>query len=416
MMGKAVVMAAIEVKGSRVRHTWRSLRRLALGLLGVGAALWGLLGWTPALPVAHADGGAPNLAYVAGGGQGISVIDIAQQKITSTIALDGDPSMLYLTLDGHYLYAAQPALNRVTMLDTTSSQVVCSVSVPGQPSLLAFDAGVNLLYAAGNGAAGITAIKADTCTIARTIATSGPVYGLATAEVGSGPNGGTGNQLWFTTHNTLNVYTIQPDAMHSIAIPGDPQYISIPPGATVYTTTRQGTVVAVSLQDLKPTAPLLTGGDFGPMDFDAFTGQIYVPDRKHHLIDVLAPVYLGITNIPKEPNHVVQLDTAPLSVAITGDGNLGFFAMENGDVIMYDVAGRAISTTIRAGGNPRFIITGLYPPAIRNSQQNNANGTPIPTTLLTWLAIGALVLLLAIVLLIVLGRRGRKRYIRGKKR
>jgi len=29
----------------------------------------------------HADGGAPNLAYVAGTPQGVSVIDVAQQKV-----------------------------------------------------------------------------------------------------------------------------------------------------------------------------------------------------------------------------------------------------------------------------------------------------------------------------------------------
>ena len=33
----------------------------------------------------HADGGAPNLAYVAGAAHGIGVIDIGQQKVTSSI-------------------------------------------------------------------------------------------------------------------------------------------------------------------------------------------------------------------------------------------------------------------------------------------------------------------------------------------
>src|SRR2546428_12414743 len=45
----------------------------------------------PGTRQAQADGGAPNLAYVAGGSHGISVIDIGQQKVTSTIGLDGDP-------------------------------------------------------------------------------------------------------------------------------------------------------------------------------------------------------------------------------------------------------------------------------------------------------------------------------------
>jgi hypothetical protein len=381
--------------------------RIISRLLAVGAALWGVLLLTllPTATLVHADGGAPNLAYVAGSGQGISVIDIEQQKVTRTIALAGNPSMLYLTLDGRYLYAAQPGLNKVSMLDTSSGALVCSVSVPSQPSLLAFDAGVNLLYAAGNGSSGITAISADTCTIKKTISTSGPVYGLATAEVGSGPNGGTGNQLWFTTQNALNVYTIQPDKTRTIAIPGNPQYISIPPGATVYVTTHQGTVVAVSLQNLQPTAPLLTGGDFGPMDFDAFTGEIYVPDKEHQQVDVLTPIYYGVSTVPHEPNHIIHLNISPQSVAITGDGNLGFFALNGGKVAMFDVPGKQLGTTFTVGGDPRFIITGLYPPTIRNSPQNNANGSPIPANLLLWVAVIALLLLLAIAGLLVFGRR-----------
>lgn len=383
----------------------KSLTLAALRLGALGAVLGTMLLFAPLLPPVHADGGAPNLAYVAGSGPGISVIDIGQQKVTGTIALDSAPTSLFLTLDGRYLYAAQPAQNKVSMIDASTQKLVCSVSVPGQPSLLAFDAGVNLLYTAGNGAAGITAIGVNSCTIKKTIPTAGPVYGLATAEVGSGPNGGTGNQLWFTTHNNLNVYTIEPDKIRSIPIPGDPQYISIPPGVTVYTTTRQGTVVAVSLQDLQPTAPLVKDGDFGPMDFDAFTGELYVPDKKHQQIDVLTPIYFGGSTTPREPNRVIKLAATPRSVAITGDGNLGFFAMAGGKVAMFDIPGKAISTTFSVGGEPNFVITGLYPPEIRNSQQHTVSGNPIPSTLLLWLAGGALALLLLIALMLVLSRR-----------
>lgn len=374
-------------------------------LLGLCVALFGILLFMPTAPVAHADGGAPNLAYVAGGSQGISVIDIAQQKVTRNFALDGNPAMLYLTLDGRYLYTAQPALNRVSMLNTSTGKVVCNVSVPGQPSLLAFDAGVNLLYAAGNGTSGITALQGGTCTVKKTIPTDGPVYGLATAEVGSGPNGGTGNQLWFTTSKDLNVYTIQPDRTRKIAISGTPQYISVPPGATVYATTRQGTLVAVSLQTLQVTPPLLQGGEFGPMDFDAFTGEIYVPDKKHNQVEVLTPIYYGSTSIPREPNHVIPLDVAPQSVAITGDGNLGFFALTGGKVAMYDIPGKQLSNTFDVGGDPRFIITGLYPPAVKNSPRNIANGLPIPANILWILVAGAIILLLVITLMLLLARR-----------
>ncbi len=388
---------------SRPRGRRLSSRALIPRVCGLCVALCGVFLLMPTAPLAHADGGAPNLAYIAGSGQGITVFDIAQQKITKNFALGGDPSMLYLTLDGSYLYVAQPALNRVSMLNTTTGKTVCSVSVPGQPTLLAYDPGVSLLYAAGNGVSGITAIAGNTCAIKKTIATSGPVYGLATAEVGSGPNGGTGNQLWFTTSGSLNVYTL-PGKIQSIAIPGNPQYISIPPGATVYATTRQGTLVAVSLQTLRATAPLLTGGEFGPMDFDAFTGEIYVPDKKHDVVDVLTPIFYG-GSIPHEPNHVITLGVSPQSVAITFDGNLGFFALAGGNVAMFDIPGKELSNTFFVGGSPRFIITGVYPPAVRNSPQNDANGLPIPATILTILAVIAILLLLGVAILVVLARR-----------
>lgn len=355
-------------------------------------------------PTARADGGAPNLAYIAGSAQGLSVVDIAQQKVTRNIALGGDPAMVYLTLDGRYIYVAQPGLNRVTMLSALTGAPVCSASVPGQPSLLAFDAGVNTLYVAGNGVSGITALNGNSCAITKTIPTSSPIYGMGTAEVGSGPNGGTGNQLWFTTTNALNVY--QDGKIQSIAIPGGPQYLVLPAGATVYVTTRQGSVIAVNLGTLQATAPLLSGGDFGPMDFDAFTGEIYVPDKKHNQLEVLTPMTYGINTVPPEPNHVIPMAVAPQSVAITSDGNFGFVALADGHVAMLDIPGKTLIKTISVGGNPRFIITGLYPPTAAAAQQTRTvYGIPIPTMLLYIMATVALLLLLIITFLLVMARR-----------
>ncbi len=358
----------------------------------------------PFTQMAHADGGAPNLAYVAGGGQGLSVIDIGQQKITHNLALGGDPAMVFLTLDGRYVYVAQPGLNKVTMLAALTDQPVCSVTISDQPSLFAFDLGVNTLYVAGNGASGITALNESSCTIKKTIPTDGPVYGMGTAEVGSGQNGGTGNQLWFTTTHDLNVY--QENKIQKIAVPGGPQYISIPQGATVYVTTRQGSVVAVNLQTLQASTPLVSGGDFGPMDFDAYTGEIYVPDKAHSRLVVLTPLTYGSDKIPAEPNHIIPMAVTPQSVAITADGNLGFVALDGGKVAMLDIPGKTLINTLSVGGNPRFIITGLYPPTTSAAPQNvNDNGTPIPTTLLYIMAGVALLLLLAIAVLIVLAQR-----------
>ncbi|HEX6108251.1 MAG TPA: hypothetical protein VFZ02_02475, partial [Ktedonobacteraceae bacterium] len=49
-----------------------------------------LLVFFPGIQHAYADGGAPNLAYVAGTAKGISVIDIGQQKVTGSFTMGGD--------------------------------------------------------------------------------------------------------------------------------------------------------------------------------------------------------------------------------------------------------------------------------------------------------------------------------------
>src|SRR5205085_8146692 len=87
----------------------------------------------PITPRVQADGGAPNLAYVSGTSGDISIVDIAQRKLTGTLSVPGSPDMILLSVDGHLLYVTQPGLDRVRVINATSKQAQCSISVPGQP-------------------------------------------------------------------------------------------------------------------------------------------------------------------------------------------------------------------------------------------------------------------------------------------
>ena len=172
-----------------LRVTWVSLLIFLLGFV----LLWGFTS-----PAVRADGGAPNLAYVAGTSQGISTIDIGQQKVSGTLNVAGDPQVEALSLDGRFLYVAQPSLGRVTMLSARTGASICSANLPGQPMLLAYDTtpNANMLYAAGNGDNIISAIDPGNCAIKHTFHTSGPVYGLAVAQISTGSS--TNNQVWAT--------------------------------------------------------------------------------------------------------------------------------------------------------------------------------------------------------------------------
>ena len=339
--------------------------------------------------VAHADGGAPQLAYVAGTPQGISAIDIQQQKVTRTLSVKGDPHTIMLSLDGRYLYVTQPTLGLFTMLSAKTGQTICTANVPGHPTLLTYDTTDNLLFAAANDAASVTEIDGNSCKIVYTFKIGSPVYGLAVANVGSA--NGTSNQLWVSGTNSVTILdTGKHTQLASFPIAGGPQYITFPPGTEAYITTRQGDVDAVDFSTYQ-VVTLLTGGKFGPMDFDEITDEVFVPDQLHKQIDVLAPVSSGSSALPKEPSHVYSLGVVPESVAITGDGQLGFVALSSGNVAMIDIPGERIANTFTVGGTPHFIITGLYPPAIGTTPQQSAVWETV-ATILAYALVIALVL------------------------
>jgi DNA-binding beta-propeller fold protein YncE len=329
---------------------------------------------------ALADGGAPQLAYVAGAARGISIIDIAQRRVTGTISVDGEPHTILLSLDGHALYVTQPALGRVAVIAAKTGKTICTATLPGQPSLLALSLDTTVLYVAGQGDTSVRALNPDTCAVERTFETHQPVYGIAVAA-STAPNATplTPNQLWVTGSTSLTVYEVNGHLLGTVPVAGGPQYISIPGGFTAYVTTRQGSVVAVDLNTQRVIGTLLDGGQFGPMDYNAITGEIYVPDRQHNLLDVLAPVAAGTQPLPQEPARVIHLNSSPQSVAITSDGQFGFVALANGQTLMLDIPGRSTIAAITVGGTPHFIITGLYPP-VAVSPSTSQQTTTSPST------------------------------------
>src|SRR5205085_4507747 len=111
-----------------------------------------------------------------------------------------------------------------------------------------------------------------------------------------------------TGTTALTIFDATGQLLGSVPIAGGPQNISIPGGFTAYVTTRQGTVVAVDLNTRQVIRTLLSGGQFGPMDYNAVTGEVYVPDRQHNQLDILAPVTAGTTVTPQEPARILPLN------------------------------------------------------------------------------------------------------------
>jgi hypothetical protein len=365
-------------------HLLRWLRISLLSSLG----LLGLLLLIP--PPALADGGAPNLAYVAGSSNGISVVDVAKQAATGSISVSGDPHMLQLSLDGRFLYVTQPQLGQAAIIAASTGDTICTAKVPGQPTLLVTDNNTSTFFVASNGASTVTALDMSNCNVKHVFTVPGHVYGLAIANIGTSLSSANNGQLWVANDTSLISFDdVSGKQLHSVVIPGGPGYVSIPPGSSAYATTRDGNLYIVDITSYKVTK-LYSGGSFGPMDFDETTGQIYLPDMAHNRLVVLDPVNSGMP-IPPEPNRIIPLNAQPNSIAITNDGQLGFAALNNGTVAMLDIPAHQVITIIHVGGQPHFIITGLYPPLLAKTPQEAA-------TLTVVLNIGAYVIVAALLI------------------
>jgi DNA-binding beta-propeller fold protein YncE len=284
--------------------------------------------------------------------------------------------MALLSLDGRLLYVAEAAAGRVVALAAKTGQTICSAPFPGHPSLLALSSDGALLYVAGTNETGILALNTQTCQLQHSFQNAEPVSWLAatTSDTQS-------TRLWVAGTNSVSVLDEQWQVIASVPIAGTPRFLSLPNHLTAYVATGQGDIAAIDMSTYQVFDTIHLSGTFAPMDYDAATEEVYVPDMQHHQIDVIASL-LDEPPFPQEPEQVIHLNGVPESIAITFDGQLGFVALASGQVAMLDIPGRSLAATIPVGGQPHFVITGPYPPAgipvPQHPQQNNAAPPDIP--------------------------------------
>src|SRR5215469_11499590 len=98
---------------------------LCIVLLAVLLALAATLAIVVTPPVS-ADGGAPNLAYIAGGGQngdGLVIIDVSKGQVVQRVGLGAAPAAVLLSTDNRSAFVALPSANQIAVVDTSSHTV-----------------------------------------------------------------------------------------------------------------------------------------------------------------------------------------------------------------------------------------------------------------------------------------------------
>lgn len=378
----------------------RALKRGSRLLLAVLWLLLAVAAGATAPSVAHADGGAPNLVYVAGGGAGggdLVIIDIAQRKVTGRVHIGGDLRSVMLSLDNRIAYVTCMSADSVAIVDASAKKVVRNLPVGHGPIALAADTyRTGDLFVAENGSDAVAVLDPIASKVVATIPVGKHPTGLAVAGPGAGISDANDAEVYVTNADSDSVSVIS--AAHrtviaEIPVPGGPLSVVVPAaGGVAYVGTRAGAIVVVGLADHRVLGTLLQlrGSAAGAMDYDALTSEVYVPDATAGAVSVLAPASAGgagqAPNLPHEPARVLPFAGGPAAVAITFDGSYGFVAEHDaGRVVMFDVAEHKTLATLSIGGTPQALVTGSYPPLLSQQSADVAG-------IISYIVLGAIVL------------------------
>ena len=357
------------------QRRWKARHRpLGLALL---LALW-LAAWPGGLlraPMASADGGAPNLAYLSGTPAGVSIIDLAQRRVTGTVPVAGDPRGLVLSPDARWLYVAEMQKNQVAVVDTQAKQVVATLPTEAMPTAVALVPSLpTRLWVANAGEASVTVFEPETRKRLATIPVGLHPHGLAWAPQFSDiPETDGSSEVYIVNTDAESLTVVNTKSLQvvtTIALPAHPLGVVVPAlGGTAYVSTTEGNIYGVTLGSHQLFGPLYQGQQVGAMDYDATTGAVYLPERAANVLTVLRPVSSGTkipSTLPSEPLRQWSLETAPAAIAITSDGSLGLVAQPTtGSMALLDVPGRQLLATIPVGGHPQIVLAGPYPPVVK---------------------------------------------------
>ena len=253
------------------------------------------------VPSARADGGAPNLVYVSGTKDGVAVVDIANQQVSGTIHVDGDPRGMTLSADSRFLYVALAGKNGVAVIDALAKQVINTYPTGPNPASLALDLiDPAHLWVANSGGNTVTVLNPDSGKHITTIpvglhpvsvALAGPTTGITETDASS--------EVLVANQDASSLTVIGSESfkvLGTVPLPqGDnPIWVTVPAfGGTAYVTTKQGHVFGFALASHQFFGPIFSGQTLHGMDYDALTGEVYVPDSQANLVDVLRPVSSG---------------------------------------------------------------------------------------------------------------------------
>lgn len=277
----------------------------------------------------------------------VAVIDTAQNRVITTIAVPNGPHGLVITPDGRKVYVSSDAASSVSVIDTATDKVVGSIDVGANPHGLAMSRDGRRVLVSGFGSS--RSLVIDT-------ATDKVVGEVAVPQVHNGTLSPDGTRAWVASQKqgAAAIVILDLEAFKEVgSVPLDktPRALDASPdGKRVYFTLAG--VNAVQVLDTatnKVVAQIPVGASPHEAPFTA--------DGRWALAVSQGPGEIGVIDAAAAAvAGTVKVGTLPHWVVSGADGHAAYVTNEgSNDVSVVDLARRTVTATIPVGNAPRKI-------------------------------------------------------------
>ena len=341
----------------------------------VAALLWVLVlmgGWVVGTGSLSAAG-APKAYVGLFKDDAVAVIDTAQNKVLSTIAVPKGPHGLVVTPDGRKVYVSSDGASTVSVIDTAADRVVASIDVGANPHGLAISGAGSRVLVSGWGSN--RALVIDT-------ATDRVIGEAPIAQPHNGTLSRDGRTAWVASQQQgatalvrLNLATWKEVAR--VPLDKTPRGLELSPdGRQVFFTLAGVNAIQVldtATSEIVTQIPVGTSPHYTP----------FTPDGRWALAVIQGPGELGILDTTSNTlAGTVAVGKAPHWSTSSSDGRTAYVTNEgSNDVSVVDLANRAVTATIAVGSAPRKIaVQPVSGAAATTAAPKRAAGAPSGTS------------------------------------
>src|SRR5438128_2253359 len=327
----------------RILHGGDSMLKRVAALLWVLVLMGGWVVGTGSLSAA----GAPKAYVGLFKDDAVAVIDTAQNKVLSTIAVPKGPHGLVVTPDGRKVYVSSDGASTVSVIDTAADRVVASIDVGANPHGLAISGSGSRVLVSGWGSNRALVIDTATDRVIGEVPIAQPHNGTLSRD---------GRTAWVASQQQgatalvrLNLATWKEVAR--VPLDKTPRGLELSPaGRRVFFTLARVNAIQVldtATNEIVTQIPVGTSPHYTP----------FTPDGRWALAVIQGPGELGILDTTSNTlAGTVAVGKAPHWSPSSSDGRTAYVTNEgSNDVSVVDLANRTVTATIAVGNAPRKI-------------------------------------------------------------